>query len=48
MDIVKARRLLKSFNPNRKWALKVSRMSDETVYAILERLAQQVDMRNVA
>jgi hypothetical protein len=48
MDIREARGLLKSFNPSKKWAYRVNRMSDEAVYAMLNRLAQQVDMRNVA
>lgn len=48
MDIVEARRLLKSFNPSKKMSYKVNKMSDEAVYAMLNRLSQQVDLRNVA
>jgi hypothetical protein len=49
MDIKEARRLLKSFNANGKWAARVNKMSDSAVYAMLDRLAQQKkDLRNIA
>lgn len=48
MDIVQARRILKSFNRSPKWARRVNKMTDETVLAILDRLAQQKDLRKIA
>lgn len=48
MDAAEARRLLKSLNESKKWAYRVSKMSDAAVYVMLKRLEQQTDLRNVA
>jgi hypothetical protein len=48
INAVEARRILKSFNQSPKWARRVNKMTDETVFAYLDNLAQQKDLRKIA
>jgi hypothetical protein len=48
MDIMEARRILKSFYASRTWVMRVNKMDDKTVLTYLNNLKQQRNLRKSA